>query len=248
MNDIRRSLVLCGIVLGLGIAVPIALGSAGGDPRSAPAPTCPAFDPGTFHRSTTVDNRYFPLAPGTRFVYKGTVETVAVVGVVTVTRHRPTIAGVRTVEARDKVFEDGVLTEDTLDWYAQDDEGNVWYMGEFATQLPDGTHNGSWTAGVDGAEPGFIMEARPRVGDSYCQENAPDVAQDAAQVLSVTASRTVPVGTFRGNVLKTKDFSLIEPGAEHKFYAPGVGLIEALSVSGPSEDIKLTSVDREDDD
>jgi hypothetical protein len=61
---------------------------------------------------------------------------------VTVTRNAPTRAGVRTVEVRDQVYEADVLTEDTLDWYAQDDQGNVWYFGELATQLPAGTHDG----------------------------------------------------------------------------------------------------------
>jgi hypothetical protein len=127
---------------------------------------------------------------------------------------------------RDRVYESGILTEDTLDWYAQDDQGNVWYLGEFSTELPSGDHTGSWTAGVDGAQPGYIMETAPQVGDNYCQENAPGIAQDAAQVISLTASRTVPYGTFTGNVLQTKDYSLIEPHSEYKYYAPGVGMLE----------------------
>jgi hypothetical protein len=130
-----------------------------------------------------------------------------------------------------------------LDWYGQDDQGNVWYFGELATQLPAGTHSGSWTAGVNGALPGYIMEAAPKVGDVYCQENAPGVAQDAAQVLNVSASRTVPFGNFAGNVLQTKDYSLLEPKNENKFYAPGVGMVEAISVTGPSEDIQLYTVE-----
>ena len=95
---------------------------------------------------------------------------------------------------------------------------------------------------MDGAQPGIIMEAAPTVGDLYCQENAPGVAQDAAQVLSVTATRSVPYGSFT-NVLQTKDYSLLEPKNENKFYAPGVGLVEAISVTGPSEEIQLVSVD-----
>jgi hypothetical protein len=181
--------------------------------------------------------------PGTRFTYTGTFKKAPVVDVVYVTHNSPTIAGVATVEVRDQVYESGVLTEDTLDWYAQDDQGNVWYFGELATQLPDGTHDGSWTAGVDGAQPGYAMEAVPQVGDIYCQENAPGAAQDAAQVLSLTASRTVPFGSYSGNVLQTKDYSLIEPKNENKFYGPGVGLLEAISISGPSEDIQLQTVE-----
>jgi hypothetical protein len=86
------------------------------------------------------------------------------------------------------------------------------------------------------------MEAAPKVGDIYCQENAPGAAQDAAQVLSVTASRSVPLGSYTGNVLQTKDYSLLEPKNENKFYEPGVGLLEAISSTGPSEDIQLYTV------
>jgi hypothetical protein len=87
------------------------------------------------------------------------------------------------------------------------------------------------------------MEAAPKVGDVYCQENAPGVAQDAAEVLSVTASRSVPYGSFSGNVLQTKDYSLIEPKNENKFYALGVGTVEAISTTGPGEDIQLFEVE-----
>src|SRR5204863_182966 len=96
----------------------------------------------------TIDNKYLPLVPRTRFTYTGSVQKAPVVDIVTVTRSTPTIDGVKTVEVRDQVFESNVLTEDTLDWYAQDDAGNVWYFGELATQLPAGTHHGSLRRGV----------------------------------------------------------------------------------------------------
>ncbi|TML96814.1 MAG: hypothetical protein E6G03_04300 [Actinobacteria bacterium] len=243
MRRIRRTLVFGGLMLGLGLLVPIAYASPGNGPGSRPAPTCPSFNSANFHKSTTIDNQYFPLVPGTRFTYNGTVKQTPVVDIVYVTRNVSTIAGVKTVEVRDQVFESGVLTEDTLDWYGQDDQGNVWYFGEFATQLPAGTHDGSWTAGVDGAQPGYIMEASPTVGDRYCQENAPGAAQDAGEVLSVTASRSVPFGSYAGNVLQTKDYSLLEPKNENKFYEPGVGMLEAISTTGPSEDIQLSTIE-----
>ena len=244
MSSIRRPLGLVGAILSLVLLAPLthALGANG--PGSRPTPTCPSFNSANFHKPTTINNPYSPLVPGTRFTYRGFAQKTPVVDIVTVTRNTQTIDGVKTVEVRDQVFEDGVLTEDTLDWYAQDDQGNVWYFGELATQLPDGTHSGSWTAGVDGAQPGHIMEAAPKVGDTYCQENAPGVAQDAGQVLSVSASRSVPFGSFTGNVLQTKDYSLIEPKNENKFYAPGVGLLEAISITGPSEDIQLYTIER----
>ena len=239
----RRLLTLAGSILSLALLVPITHALAAKGPGSRPPPNCPSFDPTAFHKPTRVDNPYFPLAPGTRFTYNGSVKNTSVVDIVYVTHNTPTIDGVATVEVRDRVYEAGVLTEDTLDWYAQDDRGNVWYFGELATQLPDGTHAGSWTAGVDGAQPGYIMEAAPKAGDAYCQENAPSVAQDAAEVLSVSASRSVPFGSYSGNVLQTKDYSLLEPKNENKFYARGVGMLEAISTTGPSEDIQLSTIE-----
>jgi hypothetical protein len=217
--------------------------AAQGPNSSTPPPTCPAFNASNFHTPTKITNPYFPLTPGDLYTYKGNTKKQPVVNTVYVTRNTPTINGVATVEVRDQVYESGTLIEDTLDWYAQDDSGNVWYLGEWATQFPAGTHDGSWTAGVNGAEAGYIMEAAPNVGDSYCQENAPGVAQDAAQVISLTASRSVPYGSYSGNVLQTKDYSLIEPHSEHKFYAPGVGMIEAIALNGGSEDIQLSTVE-----
>jgi hypothetical protein len=241
MKGVRRSLALSGAILTFALLLPLTHAVASG-PGSRPPATCPSFSASDFHNPTTIDNRYFPLVPKTTFTYKGFAQKATVVDIVTVTRNTPTIAGVKTVEVRDHVVEDGLLTGDTLDWYAQDDQGNVWYFGEFATQLPAGTHDGSWKAGVDGAQPGYIMEAAPKVGDTYCQENAPGVAQDAAQVLSVSASRSVPNGTFTSSVLQTKDYSLLEPKNENKFYAPRVGTLEAISTTGPSEDIQLYTV------
>jgi hypothetical protein len=240
MSSWKLRALLIGVMLSLSLPAAMAQAVATKGPK---APSCPNFSSASFSNPTTIDNPYFPLTPGTRFTYKGSLKKQPVVDVVYVTHNTRTIAGVVTVEVRDQVYESGVLTEDTLDWYAQDDLGNVWYFGEFTTEFPDGTHAGSWTAGVDGAQPGYIMEAAPKVGDNYCQENAPGVAQDAAQVLSVTASRSVPFGTYSGNVLQTKDYSLIEPHTEYKFYEPGVGMLEAIALSGGSENIQLYTIE-----
>jgi len=244
MRRIYRSLVLLASVLSVPLLFPTTHALAKG-PGARPAPpTCPTFSASNFSKkSTTIDNPYFPLVPGTRFTYQGSVKKAPVVDVVYVTHNTPTIDGVATVEVRDQVWESDVLTEDTLDWYAQDDQGNVWYFGELATQLPAGTHDGSWKAGVDGAQPGYLMEASPQVGDLYCQENAPGVAQDVAEVLSVGASRTVPFGSYSGNVLQTKEYSLLETKNENKFYEPRVGMLEAISTTGPSEDIQLYTLE-----
>jgi hypothetical protein len=243
MRRSRKQLFLLGLISSLALLAPMAHALAADSPGSRPTPTCPTFSSTNFHNSTAINNPYFPLVPGTRFTYKGIRQKQPIVDTVYVTRNAPTIAGVATVEVHDQVYASGVLIEDTLDWYAQDDRGNVWYLGELATQLPAGTHTGSWTAGVNGAQPGYIMEAAPKVGDIYCQENAPGVAQDAAQVLDVSASRSVPFGSYTGNVLRTKDYSLLEPKNENKFYEPSVGLLEAISVTGPSEDIQLYTIE-----
>jgi hypothetical protein len=230
------------VVLGLaGLMIVAALVQAAAAKGPGSSLTCPTFDAANFPHPTTITNQYFPLTRGDVFTYEGSIKKQSEVETITVTRSTPTVDGISVVEVRDQESDGGTPVEDTRDWFAQDVSGNVWYMGEFTTQLPAGTHDGSWTAGVDGAQPGLIMEASPQVGDTYCQENAPGVAQDVGQVVSLTASRTVPAGSFT-NVVQTKDFSLIEPHSEYKFYAPGVGLIEALALNGGSEDVKLDSV------
>ena len=216
--------------------------AAKGLSSSAASPACPSFSPSNFHKPTRINNPYFPLAAGDLYTYRGNLKKQPEVETVYVTHNTPTIDGIATVEVRDRVYLSGVLSEETLDWYAQDDQGNVWYMGEFSTELPGGSNAGSWTAGVNGAQPGYIMEATPKVGDVYCQENAPGVAEDAAQVVSLTASRSVPFGSYSGNVLQTKDYSLIEPHSEYKFYEPGVGNLEAIALNGGSEDIQLYTI------
>jgi hypothetical protein len=238
---VLRALVVGGSLLALSLLALTQAVAANGPSSTAAAPTCPSFSSSNFRKPTKITNQYFPLTPGDLYTYYGNLKKQEVRDTVYVTHNTPTIDGIATVEVRDQVYESGTLTEDTLDWYAQDDRGNVWYFGELATQLPDGTHEGSWTAGVNGAQPGFIMEAAPQVGDSYCQENAPGVAQDAAQVLSLTASRSVPYGSFT-NVLQTKDYSLIEPHSENKFYARGVGMLEAVALNGGSENIQLYTI------
>jgi hypothetical protein len=227
-------------IIGLvGLAAAAMLGQAVA--AKGPSPTCPIFSASNFPHPTRITNQYFPLTPGDVYTYEGNIKKQPELETVTVTQNTPTVDGISVVEVRDQESDGGTPVEDTRDWFAQDTFGNVWYMGEFATQLPDGTHDGSWTAGVNGAQPGLIMEASPQAGDTYCQENAPGIAQDVGQVVSITASRTVPAGSFT-NVVQTKDFSLIEPHSEYKYYAPGVGLIEAIALNGGSEDVKLDSV------
>ena len=175
--------------------------------------------------------------------------------VVSVAASTKTIMGIQTREVRDTVYRpDGQLLEDTLDWYAQDDNGNVWYLGEQVTNylyddqghFLNTTSGGSWEAGVNGAVAGIIMEAVPTVGDRYYQEfNANDVLDQAA-VLAKGESATVPKGTFN-NLLRTRDTSVKEPtGVKDKRYAPGIGIIDEIGydhITGQVIELtKLTSV------
>lgn len=203
-------------------------------------------DPNDF--VATIDNQYFPLTPGTTFFYEGMTEGEPTTDDVNVTHDTNVIIGVTTNVVRDRVFINGVLSEDTNDFYAQDNIGNVWYFGEDAKQYEGGVlvgTEGSWKAGVNGAKPGIVMEAFPHVGDKYQQEFATGVAEDRAKVLSRSAKVTVPYGSFN-HCLKTKDFSLLEPGTvEHKFFAPGVGFVLSVMVKGGSEQLELVNITHE---
>jgi len=192
--------------------------------RLGPAPYKPAIDPANF--VTTIDNPYSPLPPGTTYVYEGNTSEGLEHNEVAVTHNTRLILGVTCVEVLDTVVLNGELTERTLDWFAQDKDGNVWYFGENSEELAGGLVvdiGGSFTAGVDGAEPGIIMEAHPAVGDFYRQEFLLDEAEDLAEVLSLSESVNVPAGRF-DHCLKTKETEAIDPSAlENKFYAAGVG-------------------------
>jgi hypothetical protein len=149
------------------------------------------------------------------------------------------------VVVREQAYEDGELIEDTLDWFAQDTDGNVWYFGEDSKSIEDGqvvdTH-GSWEAGVDGAMPGVIMWAEPKVGEPYQQEVAPGIAEDTAEVARTGETLTVPYGTF-SDVLVTKEWNPLDPGVvEEKFYAPGVGLIREVAIEGEDEHLDLIDI------
>jgi hypothetical protein len=203
----------------------------------------PVFDPARFVE--VVDNPYFPLQLGTAFIYEGTSDGEAQRDEVTVTDQTKTILGVRCVVVRDTVTVEGEVVEDTLDWYAQDRDGNVWYLGEDSKSYENGevvSTEGSWEAGVDGAQPGIIMPAEPRIGVEYRQEYYAGEAEDMASVLSIGDSVTVPYGTF-DKVLVTKEWSPLEPEVvEHKSYAPGIGLILEESVSGEQERLELVEI------
>jgi hypothetical protein len=193
-----------------------------------------------------VTNPYFPLRPGTTFHYTGETDGIPSTDDMEVTRQKKVILGVRCTVVHDRVSTDGILSEDTLDWYAQDTGGNVWYFGEDTKELDSNGHvistEGSWLAGVNGAQQGIIMEAHPRVGDQYQQEFAVRVAQDMAQVLGLNKSACVMYGCF-DDLLLTKEWTPLEKGVtEHKSYARDVGIILEDVVKGGDEHSELVSI------
>ena len=190
--------------------------------------------------TTDIDNPYWPMKPGSRWIYRETDSEGAEQRVkVTVTDRTKRIAnGVEARVVRDEVTEDGEPVEITDDWYAQDKEGNIWYLGEKTTEYENGkptTTAGSFEAGVDGAQPGIIMPAEPRVGLTYRQEYHAGEAEDRGEIVSLHEQVEVPFGHFR-DALMTKDLNPLEPKVlEFKFYARGVGPVLAISVSGGSD-------------
>ena len=185
----------------------------------------PKFDPCNFGHEI-IDNPYFTLTPGTTFSYQTETEDGTEKDTVIVTNETKEILGITTTVVWDRVWLDDELTEETFDWHAQDKQGTVWYMGEDSKEYENGevvSTEGSWEAGVDGAQPGIIMEADPQVGASYRQEYYPGHAEDAAKVVSLGEEVTVPFGTFT-NCLQTRDVSLLEPNQdEDKYYCKDIG-------------------------
>jgi hypothetical protein len=176
----------------------------------------------------TVDNPYFPLKPGAHWVFRSQTDEGEEITDDTVTTDTKNILGVETVVVHDVVSLNGSQIEETFDWYAQDKDGNVWYFGEDSRQFSNGVQTGtegSWQAGVDGAQAGIIMLACPRVGNTYSQEFLAGVAEDVGRITSLAKPATVPYGSFP-SCLKTLDSSALDPGAdEYKFYAKNVGLV-----------------------
>jgi len=204
----------------------------------------PVLDPANF--TTTIDNPYFPLPVGRTWVYRGTKDGQTQEDRVTVTNQTKLVAeGITARVVTDVATHDGTLLEKTADWYAQDGQGNVWYLGEdTAAYLPNGKvdTSGSWEAGVHDAEPGRVMEADPQIPDAYRQEFLSNQAEDTAWVVDRGGSITVPDGTFK-NALTTLEATRVEPGAyDRKVYAPGIGIVREEALTGPPEFAELVSV------
>ena len=219
-------------------------------PTPAPAPSDPAayvegaayapvIDPAEF--VAVIDNPYLPWIVGTTWTYRGGDER----NVVTVLPGTRVVLGVTVTVVHDQVFTGDELTEDTFDWYAQDAAGNVWYFGEDTQEIEGGkvtSREGSWEAGVDGAQPGIVMLAQPMVGEAYRQEYKHGEAEDLARVHELGAHATVKAGTY-DDVLVTEEWTPLEPTIlEHKSYAPGVGVVLEDVIKGPKEHNELVSM------
>jgi len=205
-----------------------------------------AAGPGAF--AGRVTNPWFPLRPGTTYVYEGVRDGQPSRELFTVTRSTKTIQGVRCTVVYDRLYLRGRLRERTTDCYAQDRRGAVWYFGEQTAELDARgrvtSTEGTWRSGVDGAKAGIYMPAHPRVGQSFRQELYAGHAEDHFRVLSLDASVSVPYISSR-HALLTKEWTPLEPGVvDHKLYVRGIGTVKEEPVKGGSERNVLVAVRR----
>lgn len=242
------------LALGMIILAAATLGAACGDDDDGggtPAPGTSSglpqggepvdLDPADF--VAEIDNPYWPMQPGNRWVYTETDEDGEEMQVeVTVTSDKKEVLGISATVVHDVVTQDGEVIEDTFDWYAQDVDGNVWYLGEDTKEYQDGevSTEGSWEAGVDGAQAGVVVPGKPEVGMAYRQEYYEGEAEDEGKILSLDEHVEVPYGTFDG-CLQTEDTTPLEPDVlENKYYCEGVGPVLAIDLEGGGREELIT--------
>jgi hypothetical protein len=193
-----------------------------------------------------VTNRWFPLPVGRTYVYTGTKDGKPAIDIVVPSRRTRVVDGVRSRVVEDRLYLAGRLEERTADYYAQDRCGNVWYFGEDTAEL-DAHGNvtsteGSFHAGVDGAQPGVFMQAHPQVGRWFRQEWYAGQAEDTFRVVDRSARVSVPFGSF-SHALRTEERTALEPGVlDGKYYAVGVGDVFEGSLRGPREVTRLVEI------
>jgi hypothetical protein len=247
-------------VVGGALAVMLAAGAAGCADRVSPTTTSPPppvtdedFPSARFQDPTNVDNQWAPLVPGTQMVYEGAVnedgERVGHRVVFTVTDLTKVIDGVRTVVIDDRDYVEGELVEWELAFFAQDDAGNIWLMGEYPEEWDKGRPVGApdtWIAGVQGARAGLHMAANPRIGDpSYLQGWAPVIEfNDTARVTESGRRTCVPAGCYEG-VVVTREWNPTEPQSfQVKYYAPGVGSVRVGFAGAKEKDHEVLGLAR----
>lgn len=206
----------------------------------APAP--PAF-PGVDAFVDGIDNPYLAFAPGKVFRYESETDEGLETIEVEVTSLEKTVMGVDVTVVRDREYLNGELVEDTFDWFAQDEDGNVWYFGEDSKSFDENGNvstEGSWEAGVNG-DPGIIMLANPTRGMKYAQEVAPGIAEDMAQVKKLDVSVDVEYGSF-DECLQIAEWNPLENGSrEYKYYQPGIGLV--MEAEGGRQRVELVDIE-----
>lgn len=227
-------------------------GDGGGSPKAQPSSTSPPAsspspsptdspDLATF--TAEIDHPLVPLHAVTETVFEGEErdkgETLRTRVEQRLLARTYEVAGVQAAVVAVREYEDGELVERTFDYYAQDAEGNVWYMGEHVNDYEDGKlsgHGGQWLAGENGAQPGLFMPAEPEVGVTFEQERAPGVAEDESTVIEVDLAVEVPAGSFTG-CIKTEDFAPLDNATEFKFYCPDVGLVREQGQGGARSEL-----------
>jgi hypothetical protein len=229
---------------------PPALDSPPASPAASKLPTGADpvnLDPADF--SADITNPYWPMKPGMRWIYRGIEEGESSQDIVIVatTTTKKLANGITARVVRDTARSKGQIVEDTVDWYAQDTQGNIWYMGEQTAEFENGkvvSRAGSWEAGKDGAMPGIMIPAQPEVGQKYRQEYKKGDAEDNGQVLALNNLVEVEAGQYK-SALVTMDTSTLEPDVvEFKFYAPKVGPLLALDISGGAAREELVKIEK----
>jgi len=243
-----RHFIAFPVVVGLAL-VAAACGSSGQSTSSLPTGSTPvtatAPDAANFD-GHVVDNRWFPLVPGMTWEYRGVKDGQPSREIMVATSQTKTIQGVPCTVVSDKLYLSGALEERTLDYYAQDKDGNVWYFGEDTAELkPDGSvksTEGTWLSGRDGAEAGIFMPADPQVGQSFRQEYYKGQAEDHFRILSLSEQVKTP-GSTSDQAMLTMEWTPLEPNVvDHKYYVQGIGTVLEQTAKGPLERNTLVSV------
>ncbi|MFL5736131.1 MAG: hypothetical protein ACJ76P_02190 [Actinomycetota bacterium] len=237
MRKMLAALAATGLIGTLGLTVAHA---------RAAGPTAsyePHLDPA--HFVSTIDNTFFPLPVGRTLIYQGTKDGVSQTDRVHVTDRTKVIEGITATAVRDVAAHNSRVLEATTDYYAQDDRGNVWYLGENTKAYDANGHvdtSGSWMSGVNDGEPGIVMEANPQIPDAYRQEYLAGEAEDTAWIVDRGTTTTVPYGTIHDS-LTSLEFARIEPDViDQKIYGPGVGIVKEVAMTGEAEVAKLVKV------
>jgi hypothetical protein len=259
MKVLRSAIAIAGLVASgmlTSATAPAGAAAPGSPPAHAANRPCPlpTFGPGRDYHprihpssfSAHLTNPWFGMRQGNEYVYEGVDGKDRTIDIVIPSRHTRKIDGVDTRGVYDLVFVHGRISERTTDYYAQDRCGNVWYFGENTAELNRHgkvkSRAGSFLAGVDGAEPGVIMQAQPQIGREFRQEWKPGKAEDRYVAVGRHASVQGPAGSFH-HVLKTKEADGLEPGVrEHKFYAFGVGDVKEDTYKGAHESLRLVEI------